>query len=56
MTLFFASRISSRIRRLRDNAEQAIDAQGRITGKITYADSNDEIGDLSRSLPTLLVV
>ncbi|HAU04717.1 MAG TPA: proteobacterial dedicated sortase system histidine kinase, partial [Pseudoalteromonas shioyasakiensis] len=51
---FFASRISSRIRRLRDNAEQAIDAQGRITGKITYADSNDEIGDLSRSFANIV--
>ena len=51
---FFASRISSRIRRLRDNAEQAIDAQGRITGKITYTDSNDEIGDLSRSFANIV--
>ncbi|MGY8877299.1 MAG: proteobacterial dedicated sortase system histidine kinase [Pseudoalteromonas sp.] len=41
---FFASRISNRIRRLRDTAEQAIDAQGRVTGSINYSDANDEIG------------
>ncbi|MCQ8879020.1 proteobacterial dedicated sortase system histidine kinase [Pseudoalteromonas shioyasakiensis] len=51
---FFASRISSRIRRLRDTAEQAIDAQGRITGSINYSDSNDEIGDLSRSFANIV--
>lgn len=51
---FFATRISSRIRRLRDTAEQAIDAQGRITGNINYADSNDEIGDLARSFANIV--
>lgn len=51
---FFASRISSRIRRLRDTAEQAIDAQGRVTGSIDYSDSNDEIGDLSRSFANIV--
>ncbi|MGO2012494.1 MAG: proteobacterial dedicated sortase system histidine kinase [Pseudoalteromonas sp.] len=51
---FFATRISSRIRRLRDTAEQAIDAQGRITGSINYADSNDEIGDLARSFANIV--
>jgi dedicated sortase system histidine kinase len=51
---FFASRISSRIRRLRDTAEQAIDAQGRVTGSINYSDSNDEIGDLSRSFSNIV--
>ncbi len=51
---FFASRISSRIRRLRDTAEQAIDAQGRVTGTINYSDSNDEIGDLSRSFANIV--
>lgn len=51
---FFASRISSRIRRLRDTAEQAIDAQGRVTGTINYSDSNDEIGDLSRSFASIV--
>ncbi|CAM4161702.1 proteobacterial dedicated sortase system histidine kinase [Pseudoalteromonas ostreae] len=51
---FFASRISCRIRRLRDTAEQAIDAQGRVTGTINYSDSNDEIGDLSRSFANIV--
>jgi len=51
---FFASRISSRIRRLRDTAEQAIDAQGRVTGHINYSDANDEIGDLSRSFSNIV--
>ena len=51
---FFASRISRRIRRLRDTAEQAIDAQGRITGTINYSDSNDEIGDLTRSFANIV--
>jgi len=51
---FFASRISNRIRRLRDTAEQAIDAQGRVTGTINYSDSNDEIGDLSRSFASIV--
>ncbi len=47
--LIFASRISYRIRTLRNQAEQAIDAQGRITTAITPSNTNDEIGDLSRS-------
>lgn len=51
---FFASRISNRIRRLRDNAEQAIDAQGRVTGGISYSNANDEIGDLSRSFSNIV--
>jgi dedicated sortase system histidine kinase len=51
---FFASRISSRISRLRDTAEQAIDAQGRVTGSIHYSDANDEIGDLSRSFANIV--
>lgn len=51
LTLFlFASKISSRIRRLRDEAEQAIDSQGRIRQPISPTRETDEIGDLSRSL------
>jgi two-component system sensor histidine kinase ChvG len=56
--VWFATRISSRIRRLRDEAESAIDAQGRIAHPhsrlITAQDSGDEIGDLSRSFSTML--
>lgn len=50
----FASRLSSRIRRLRDEAENAIDANGRITGLTTGSQAGDEVGDLSRSFSALL--
>ena len=52
--LWFAARISSRIRRLSDEAEAAIDARGRITRLTTASDASDEIGDLSRSFTTVL--
>lgn len=45
----FATRISSRIRDLSNQAELAIDEHGRITGKVIASTVNDEIGDLSRS-------
>ncbi|WP_330960125.1 proteobacterial dedicated sortase system histidine kinase [Photobacterium sp. 53610] len=55
MILFlFASSLSSRIRRLRDQAEQSIDAQGRIRDAIVSSSSRDEIGDLSRSLANMV--
>ncbi len=50
----FASRLSSRIRRLRDEAEGAIDARGRITPVRTGSVAGDEVGDLSRSFSALL--
>jgi len=50
--LAFASRLSIRLRRLRDEAEAAIDSRGRV-GKL-IAGSRDEIGDLSRSFSTVL--
>jgi len=50
--MLFASRISSRIRNLSAQAEQAIDKQGRIMGKMTPSTTRDEIGDLSRSFTT----
>ncbi|MFC4701638.1 proteobacterial dedicated sortase system histidine kinase [Glaciecola siphonariae] len=49
-----ASRISSRIRRLRDNTEAAIDVNGKIVGRIPASASGDEIGDLSRSFEQVL--
>ncbi len=53
--LAFATRLSHRIRRLRDEAESAIDASGRLTTRIaTGSDASDEIGDLSRSFSTML--
>ncbi len=52
--LWFATRISNRIRRLSDEAEAAIDARGRVTRLTTASDAVDEIGDLSRSFTTVL--
>lgn len=51
---FFASSISSRIRKLRDEAEQAIDSQGRIKRAIVGSKVRDEIGDLSRSFASIV--
>jgi two-component system sensor histidine kinase ChvG len=52
--LWFATRISNRIRRLSDEAEAAIDARGRVTRLTTASEAADEIGDLSRSFTTVL--
>ncbi|MGR5142315.1 proteobacterial dedicated sortase system histidine kinase [Photobacterium sp. DNB23_23_1] len=51
LTLFlFASNISRRVRKLSNEAENAIDSQGKIQHTITASTESDEIGDLSRSL------
>ncbi len=50
----FASILSARIRRLRDEAEAAIDEQGRVRGAVTASAAGDEIGDLSRSFSSVL--
>jgi two-component system sensor histidine kinase ChvG len=52
--LGFATRLSGRIRRLRDEAESAVDARGRLTRLTSGSDAGDEIGDLSRSFSTVL--
>ena len=52
--LAFASRLSLRLRRLRDEAENAIDSQGRVKKLIAGSRANDEVGDLSRSFSTAL--
>ncbi|WP_088332731.1 proteobacterial dedicated sortase system histidine kinase [Lacimicrobium sp. SS2-24] len=49
-----ASRISTRIRRLRDQSEQAIDEQGRLRSNIIPSSAGDEIGDLSRSFANMV--
>lgn len=54
LVLGFASRLSWRIRRLRDEAESAIDARGRITNLAAASRATDEVGDLSRSFSALL--
>jgi two-component system sensor histidine kinase ChvG len=50
----YASWLSTRIRRLRDEAEAAIDAQGRVRAVITGSNAGDEIGDLARSFRSAL--
>ena len=52
--LIFASRLSFRIRGLRDAVERAIDARGRVHGRIPHVAAADEVGDLSRSFASLL--
>jgi dedicated sortase system histidine kinase len=52
--LVFAKRLSDRIRKLRNEAEQAIDAHGRIRQIATGSQARDEIGDLSRSFSEML--
>lgn len=54
LLLGFASLLSSRIRRLRDEAEGAIDGRGRIARLVTASRSSDEVGDLSRSFSSIL--
>ena len=54
LLMAFATRLSLRIRRLRDEAESAIDARGRITRLTAGSGAHDEIGDLSRSFSAVL--
>lgn len=50
----FASRISFRIRKLRNETESAIDDSGKILSNIPRSDTKDEIGDLSRTFHSVL--
>ena len=50
----YATVLSSRIRRLRDDAERAIDADGRVRAPLASSKAGDEIGDLSRSFASVL--
>lgn len=52
--LAFATRLTTRIRRLHAQAEAAIDSQGRVRGTIAPSDAKDEIGDLSRTMAAVL--
>ena len=52
--LAFATRLTTRIRRLHAEAEAAIDAQGRVRGAITPTAARDEIGDLTRTTAAML--
>ena len=55
LLFLFANRVSLRLRRLRDEAEQAIDEHGRVVGEISDSGARDEIGDLGRSFSALTV-
>jgi dedicated sortase system histidine kinase len=50
----FATRLVIRIRRLRDEAERAIDSAGRVQAVRASSSARDEIGDLSRSFSSAL--
>lgn len=50
----FATWLSVRIRRLRDGAERALAADGRVQGRVPLTDTRDELGDLARSFQQLL--
>lgn len=52
--LFFASRLSSRIRRLRDQAAHAISSTGTVRSTVPHTTTRDEVGDLSRTLAMML--
>ncbi len=54
VVLLFATRLAGRVRRLRDEAESAVDAQGRVRALTAGSTASDEIGDLSRSFSQLL--
>ena len=52
--LGYATRLSFRIRHLRDQAEHAIAEDGRILNDFACSTTQDEIGDLSRSFADML--
>lgn len=52
--LVFATRLSLRIRRLRDETEAAIGPDGRVHGGLSGSRAGDEVGDLARSFADLL--
>ncbi len=54
LLLVFANHISVRLRRLRNQAETAIDMNGRVRTTKIGSTMNDEIGDLSRSFSAIL--
>jgi len=52
--LIFATRLSIRVRRLRDATNEAITSDGRVVGSIAITQDGDEIGDLSRGVADML--
>ena len=54
LLFLFSTNITFRIRKLRNQADTAIDDQGRILNSLTPSTSSDEIGDLSRCLSAII--
>jgi two-component system, OmpR family, sensor histidine kinase ChvG len=54
LLLIFATRLSSRIKRLSQQANSATDEHGRVVGKFHADTSEDEIGELSRNYSSML--
>jgi signal transduction histidine kinase len=54
--LLFATRLTIRLRRLRNAAERAQDNDGRLDGPFPLIDATDELGDLARSFARLFEV
>ncbi len=54
LLLAFAARLSYRLRRLSNEAAQAIDEHGRVVGTLSASTTGDEIGDLSRNYAAML--
>lgn len=54
--LLFATRLTFRLRRLRNAAERAQDNDGRLDGPFPLIDATDELGDLARSFSRLFDV
>ena len=52
--LLFATRISVRLRRLRNEAAAAIDSHGRVVGTLSASRAGDEIGDLARDFSAMM--
>jgi len=53
--IIFATRLSNRIRQLHQQTESAISPDGRVQGEILASNSNDELGDLSRSFSDMML-
>lgn len=47
--LLFATRLSMRVKRLRDEVDESISHDGRVQGEIKLSKAGDELGDLGRS-------
>lgn len=54
LLFLFTANIATRITKLRNQADNAIDKQGRISAPFPPSSSSDEIGDLSRSLADMV--